>query len=360
MLSIHSEMLLEQYRRDLPLYERLKTVVLSELNKAVLETGIKVDNIDARIKTEQSLTGKLSLKGEKYKTLRNITDILGARVVTFYADEVDIIAASIGKKFNVDWENSIDKRTVHKVDQFGYMSLHFICKLPKEVFFDENYPELNDIAFEIQFKTTLQHAWATIQHDIGYKTDVEVPNEYLRALNRLSGLLEIADIEFRNIRNSINDYRKRIKALVKSGNIDQIELNGDTFKEYIEVGAFDQLNKRIAEINDMDIVPVPLGKYLFVLKSLGFDTLGDVEKMRKELQDYAYKMAVAQFAGNDVDIMTSSVGISLLCTAYIIKKGYGEAGLSDYYKTLYGEKKTNLALVKRTIEIARTVGLSAE
>ena len=182
-------MILDEYREAIPVLEQMKTEVLRLLREALDRSGLIVTAIEARIKTEESLRGKLALKGSKYATLSDITDILGARIITFYTDDVDRIAAMAEQLFEIDWNNSVDKRTLHQLDSFGYNSLHYICKLP-------GY----DFRFELQLRTTLQHAWAAINHDIGYKTGVEIPREYLRRINRLAGILEMADDESQRIR----------------------------------------------------------------------------------------------------------------------------------------------------------------
>ena len=92
-LDLNSEMILDEYRAKQPVFERLKTVVEEQLRRCLDESNILVAGLEARIKTEKSLSGKLELKGYKYHTLDDITDILGARIITFYNDEVDIIPA---------------------------------------------------------------------------------------------------------------------------------------------------------------------------------------------------------------------------------------------------------------------------
>ena len=210
-LDLHSQLILEEYRERLPQMEQLKEEVLRMLREAVDRNGLVVTAIEARVKTEESLAGKLALKGQKYACLDDITDIIGARIITFYTDDVDRIAAMAEQLFDIDWTNSVDKRKLHQLDSFGYNSLHYICRL-------------NGVNFELQLRTTLQHAWAAINHDTGYKSGVEIPREYMRQMNRLAGMLELADDEFSRIRTEINDYRRHVQQLVQNGKLDDVSL----------------------------------------------------------------------------------------------------------------------------------------
>ena len=114
-------------------------------------------------------------------------------MVTFYSADVDKVAAIVNEAFIVDRRNSVDKRKQHRLDSFGYNSLHYICRLPKNVVDDPEMPLLNELRFEIQMRTALQHVWSTLDHDIGYKGDVKIPHEYIRQFSRMAGMLELMD-----------------------------------------------------------------------------------------------------------------------------------------------------------------------
>ena len=339
-------MLLEEYREAIPVFERMQEEVLATLRDALQRNGLIVTAIESRIKTEESLTGKLALKGGKYATLSDITDILGARIVTFYTDDVDRIAAMAEQLFEIDWENSVDKRMLHELDSFGYNSLHYICKMP-------GY----DYRFELQLRTTLQHAWASINHDIGYKSGVEIPREYMRRINRMAGLLEMADDEFSRIRTEITDYRRRVQQLVQNGKLDDVLLDGDTFNSYLQARPFDSLNKRIAAINQAEIQEVPLIRYLRVFKALGCKTLVYVERLKKQHQENAYRLARHQLGNTDLDIISSAVGAQNICIVCILATGGGKLGLVRLFDALNGHNAQNEAIAEMTYEQAKNLQL---
>jgi hypothetical protein len=63
---------------------------------------------------------------------------------------------------------------------------------------------------EIQIRSILQHAWAEIEHDLGYKTSGEIPKTARRQFARLAGLLELADDEFVKIRSDLDAYSREV------------------------------------------------------------------------------------------------------------------------------------------------------
>ena len=329
-LDPHSEAILEEYREQLPVFQKMQDTIPAQIRAVFEEAGIVVASIEHRIKEERSLAGKLELKGAKYQSLSDITDIFGIRIITFYTDDVDKVASVVDRLFDVDWENSVDKRKLHEIDSFGYLSLHYICRVP-----DIPY------AFEVQMRTILQHAWANMNHDIGYKTGVEVPKEYLRNMNRLAGMLELVDEQFSSIRRDINDYRRQVQSLVASGRLEEVSLDADSFRSFLNVGPFDVLNRKIASVNQAEIQEVTLMPFLQVFKALGFKTLGDLAQLIRENSEAAYQIACHQISMTDLDILASSVGPQNLCIAYLLRRGSGRAGIRLMLDTLNGPSDSN-------------------
>ena len=209
MLDFKCQMIIDEFDERRPLLQKIRELVNSAIQEALTENDVEVTAVEGRIKKRDSLIGKLIRKGHKYHTLDDITDLVGFRVITLYSDDVDRVASYMERMFDVDWNESIDKRKMHEMSSFGYNSLHYICRIPKTLYTDEQQPELNTIRFEVQMRSTLQHVWAAMEHDLGYKSEIETPPEYMRMYGRLAGMLELADEEFARIRISIAAYRRK-------------------------------------------------------------------------------------------------------------------------------------------------------
>lgn len=379
-LDFHAEEIMEQYRERLPLYRQLADMVDEAVRKALKEQHVTVTVMEHRVKTESSLAGKLELKGAKYRTIDDVTDIVGMRVVTFYSADVDKVAAIVNELFDVDWYHSVDKRKLHRLDSFGYNSLHYICRLKstlnpspggKDGPRDESSPQggargglqgtrgvLYSLPFEIQMRTALQHVWSTIDHDTAYKDGgVKIPNEYQRQFNRLAGMLELIDDEFSRLRNALTDYRRQMLALEVSGQLDEVDLNSNTFRRYLDMHPFARLNERIAAINQAELYPVPLMPFLRVFQKLGLETLCDVNRLINEYSDEAYSLAAAWLGATDLDILSESIAPQNLCYVYVLKQGGGLKELCQLLDWIKGPDEGNTAIAKDLLVQARTLHL---
>lgn len=176
----------------------------NRLTTALHLSGVKVHTVNQRVKSEASVRSKISRPDKIYETICQLTDLIGLRVVTYFEDGVEEVAKIVEEHFAVDFDRSIDKRVQVDPSSFGYRSLHYVCHPTAESL---------DLPFEIQIRTVLQHAWAEIEHDLGYKFPEAVPNAIKRRFSRVAGLLEIADAEFVELRETMVSYEKRVKDL---------------------------------------------------------------------------------------------------------------------------------------------------
>ena len=323
--------------------KQLSEQASSLLQAALREQNIELNTFERRVKTEESLAGKLEKKGYKYRTLYDITDVVGIRVVTYYTDDVDKVAAIAKQIFDVDWKNSVDKRK-HQLNSFGYLSLHYICYLKEG--------PLRSIPFEIQMRTALQHVWSAIEHDIGYKGAVKLPPEFVRQFSRLAGMLEMADDEFSRLRTTMTEYRRQVQSLVKSGHFSEVSLSSDSFSQFLELKPFQRLNQRIAAVNQAEIFPAPMLHFLPILENFRFTNLDDVKQFIVENSDDAYQLAVSQLAITDLDILSESIGLQNLCLVYAIKQGSGLYGIKAIYDAINGEQDSNTALAENILHLA--------
>jgi len=351
-LDLHCQMIMDEYNENMPSYLKLLQVVDETLRSETRRNGLYVTAIEARIKAEKSLAGKLELKGYKYNTILDITDIVGARVITFYTDDVDKMSSIVDKVFEVDWAESVDKRKMHELDSFGYNSLHYICRIPKSLFYDPKLPFVNEARFEIQMRTALQHMWSTAEHDTGYKSGIKVPKEYLRNLSRLAGMLELADEQFSQIRTGVNDYRRKVQSLVSDGRFDEVAIDLESYRSFLTMKPFLKLAKKIAAVNQAELHETSFIPYYPIIKDMGMRTLGDIMTFITENSDDAYALAVYEIGATDLDILSSTISIQNLCEVKIMKNGGGIPGLKRMFDMLSGESSYNEERARRIYETA--------
>jgi putative GTP pyrophosphokinase len=212
--------ILETYKEQLAsgTYASLRRDVL-----AIIEAGLSIPSplhsrplITSRIKCESSLIKKIENKGDKYKSISDITDIIGIRIIAYYQDDVNIIKKLLQDTFAKDNKNSIDKR-YYVGDSFGYASLHLIMSLVNAPYFYNgeriDTAKYQGLKFEIQIRTILEHAWAEIEHDLGYKHELiaGLPIPIKRGFSRLAAVLETADVEFLRLREELEVHKTLIK-----------------------------------------------------------------------------------------------------------------------------------------------------
>jgi len=183
---------------------------LEDLLKKQTRRLVPLAEVSARAKDVESFASKLIKRNKYTDPLREVTDLVGARIVVHLASEVATICHWIEQAFEVDWANSGDKLKDLGADRFGYRSVHYVVEMRDGKPAGAPRGLIGGKA-EIQVRTIAQHAWADIGHDRVYKSDCELPDYWKREANRISALLEAADAQFARLVRGAAAYKEHIR-----------------------------------------------------------------------------------------------------------------------------------------------------
>jgi ppGpp synthetase/RelA/SpoT-type nucleotidyltranferase len=284
-----SEVWIEEYKRIRPLYEEFGERLKSLLKDFMDQGKIKYQIIEARAKSPESFKEKLNRAGKFYKNpLQELLDLAGLRIIVYYVDDIDKVSQILGKEFKIDDLNSIDKRQALEPDQLGYLSVHKVISLNEA---RKNLPEwkiFKDFKAEIQIRTILQHAWAAISHTLQYKREEDIPKSLRRKLFRLSGLLELADEDFVDLRVKQASLEQEITEKLEANDFN-IPLNLLTLGEYIAksilvreiVKIAGKCGFRVEDDNEPDL------DLLSACSLLGLRNIEELDKKIKEIRPFA-------------------------------------------------------------------------
>ncbi len=241
--------LLEQYDKNIRVYQSFVSEIEHQIKNILQVSQINYNAIVSRLKSRESISAKIERKQGKYAQISDITDIAGVRIITYYSEDVDRIAEIIESEFDVDRENSIDKRESLEPDRFGYCSVHYVVKMSPERLVLCEYRAFEGMKCEIQIRSVLQHAWAEIEHDIGYKSEITIPKEMRRSFSRIAGLLEIADKEFNQIRQALTEYKDNAQVQIADDDFLDRELDAVILQVMLKSNAIVQMiNQHISNL----------------------------------------------------------------------------------------------------------------
>lgn len=254
--------------------EKCKGIITELLN----DNYISIHHITSRVKNRDSLERKIDIKNNKYSDMSEITDICGIRIITYLDSDVNSVAELIEKEFTIDFVNSIDKRKL-KSDQFGYKSMHYVASLNDQRLGISENKKFDGLKLEIQIRSILQHAWAEIEHDLGYKNLISIPENFKRNFNRIAALLETADVEFDRLKKDLSEYEIKVKDAIKD-NPYEVLIDQASIASFIENNAVINKSRFIIKKNRKCIF-LPANDYLFILEKLKFFNIETIGKLNE-------------------------------------------------------------------------------
>lgn len=272
------QQLLSAYDAFRPTYDAFVERLTALLEELLAVEGLRLLSISGRVKDRDSVMRKIAAGGGKYESILDITDIAGLRVIAYFADDVDKIGRVVRREFDVIEQHSVDKRAVLPAEQFGYLSLHEVIQLSSHRSAQFGNERFQSLRAEIQIRSVLQHAWAEIEHDLGYKAEVTLSRDIRREFARIASLLETADNAFIAIRDELVHERSAMLCRVRGE--PALALDNESLHVFIEINeVLADLNARIAKLGggifkvDDDVVR----RHVVQLSVVSIRTIGELE-----------------------------------------------------------------------------------
>ncbi len=179
---------------------------LAQDMRLILEQQGLTPAIKYRVKSFEAYYEKLrklnSTNGNRRMSTTN--DFFGLRIICPFLEDIETVSSLITAHFEVMEVER--KATQHSFREFGYDSLHLAIRHDTKQA-GRLLPGVKKVC-EIQLRTILQDAWAEVEHELVYKSDISLPNQSIRRkLASLNATLTLSDLIFQEIR----DYQKEIR-----------------------------------------------------------------------------------------------------------------------------------------------------
>jgi ppGpp synthetase/RelA/SpoT-type nucleotidyltranferase len=321
----------KEYADVRPAYEKLTKKTRELLEEIVKQSDIKV-LFESRTKSIESFDDKITRPDKNYSApLKELTDLAGVRLILYSLRDIKKIEEIIKAEFKVDEENSVNKSEKLEPDRFGYLSWHYIVQVSDSRQKLSEWADIKDLRAEVQVRTALQHAWASVEHFLAYKTSIDVPAALRRRLSRLSAIFELADEELDRLIEDRNLQTEQYETELQQGNF-QIEINADSLRSYVlnssepkywEQYLRDELHILVNENEDFSLQNDIQAAQLF-----GLSTINDIDNLLKNARGWGEKFFSLYFndymkrydKSYDVPVTSKNGPVSYLITASNVEK----------------------------------------
>lgn len=154
-----------------------------------------IHHIESRIKTPESILEKFQRRKYEptFEVLRKyLYDIAGIRVVCNYINDIYQIVNLLTKQ--KDLEIYVKKDYIVNPKDTGYRSLHVVFVL--DMYIDD---EAKKVPVEIQFRTLAMDMWASLEHELRYKSKNQLSEYDKYSLRKYSDDLYEVDLNMQRI-----------------------------------------------------------------------------------------------------------------------------------------------------------------
>lgn len=175
---------------------------LEVLNKelALVNSRNPFESIKCRLKSPESIYGKMQRRGIPLtieNIEKNLNDIAGIRVICSFPEDIYRLVDCLLKQDDIILIE--EKDYIKNPKPNGYRSLHLILDIP--IFLTG---EKKHMRVEVQFRTIAMDFWASLEHKMKYKKDIENADSISEELKYCADLICQLDRRMEQIRNRID------------------------------------------------------------------------------------------------------------------------------------------------------------
>lgn len=165
-----------------------------------------ISNITSRVKKPESIAQKLYKKSLPFTVeaiMSNLSDVAGVRIICEFIDDIYSIAAMLAMQDDLKLIKIKDYIKYPKPN--GYRSYHMIVEIP--VFFSKGKTPMR---VEIQIRTMAMDFWASLDHELKYKKNIDPQDEEVIASELLACAERIAETDtiMQQIRMKLDSVEK--------------------------------------------------------------------------------------------------------------------------------------------------------
>lgn len=154
-----------------------------------------IHHVESRLKSPQSILSKLERRNFEVSldsAKKNLNDIAGIRVVCCYIDDVYRVADMLLRQSDL---RLIELTDYIKQPNFnGYRSLHLDIEVP--IYLAER---TEHVTIEVQLRTVAMDFWASLEHDLRYKSEKDIPHEIVDEMLQCADEIAAIDQKMQNI-----------------------------------------------------------------------------------------------------------------------------------------------------------------
>ena len=170
---------------------------LKTIEQEMIESGLRIPihSVTSRIKSPDSTRQKLARHGLPYtidNVMNNLHDIAGVRIICKYITDIYHVRDLLLKSDRYTFIKEKDYIKTPKPS--GYRSLHLIVETDVSV-----DGENRKIRCEIQLRTSAMDSWASLEHNMRYKSDLPENEQINESLKSCAEALHNTDLEMQRI-----------------------------------------------------------------------------------------------------------------------------------------------------------------